>query len=194
MPDAGADVHLPLASRRCKLYPGGWNGQFIAYNAANNNAADLLSRCDYAISSGSLANCQVCDGNCQPTSYAAAKTKTWLGYSDPNSPDFQSGVSFVRSVVTPANITRGQAHIVMLGEKSMDPEHYNDGMDGGDNESLYVGQDNDNYRTTNIVPTLDTAGSANSCSFGSATSPAATWPTATAPCISCRTKSTRPCS
>ena len=36
----------------------------------------------------------------------------------------------------------------MIGEKYLDPNSYSDGSDGGDNESMYSGYDNDNHRTT----------------------------------------------
>ena len=49
----------------------------------------------------------------------------------------------------------------------MDAAHYTDGGDGGDNESLFVGQDNDNYRTTYGAPQLDQAGVTNYGNFGS---------------------------
>jgi hypothetical protein len=157
--------HCPTR-RAAKLYPSPYNGTFIAYNANNNDPNNnVLSRCDYAICCGSSVNIQPTGGG--PTSYSDGKTFDWPACSDPHSSAFQSGLSYIRSVVTPAQITRGQAHVIMLGEKGMDPLHYTDGMDGGDNESLYVGQDNDNFRTTNSPPVLDQAGVANPISFGS---------------------------
>jgi prepilin-type N-terminal cleavage/methylation domain-containing protein len=152
--------------RQCQLYPAPWNGSFIAYNANDNTADNLLSREDYAICCGNGGDCQPYGGG--PGSYAAAKTTVWPAYGDPNSSVYQSGVSYVRSVVTQAQVTRGQSHIVVIGEKSMDPAHYLDGDDGGDNESLYVGQDNDNYRTTTDPPMEDVAGASSLCGFGSA--------------------------
>ena len=43
----------------------------------------------------------------------------------------------------------------MLGEKFLVSDHRTDGMDAGDNETLYVGQDNDTYRTTMLPPIQD---------------------------------------
>ena len=56
----------------------------------------------------------------------------------------------------------------MLGEKYLDSSHYVDGADPGDNETLYVGQDNDTYRVTNNAPYQDTFGLSDTISFGSA--------------------------
>ncbi|MGA2258440.1 MAG: DUF1559 domain-containing protein, partial [Thermoguttaceae bacterium] len=65
-----------------------------------------------------------------------------------------------------AQIDRGTAHIIMIGEKYMDPLHYNDGDDAGDNETLYVGQDNDLYRTTYQAPQQDQPGVDGYAVFG----------------------------
>jgi hypothetical protein len=71
-------------------------------------------------------------------------------------------------MVTPAQVTRGQSHVIMIGEKSADPQHYLDGTDAGDNESMYVGQDNDIYRTTVNTPLQDVPGVLSYGNFGSA--------------------------
>jgi hypothetical protein len=55
----------------------------------------------------------------------------------------------------------------MIGEKAMDAAHYLDGLDGGDNESLYAGQDNDIYRTTYSPPVQDLSGVDPWGNFGS---------------------------
>jgi hypothetical protein len=62
------------------------------------------------------------------SSYAAAKTTAWPGYGDPHSGVYQSGFSYICFVVTPAHVTRGQTHIVMIGEKSADPQYFFDGQ------------------------------------------------------------------
>ena len=74
----------------------------------------------------------------------------------------------MRSMVTPAQVDRGTAHIILIGEKGMDSTHYNDGEDSGDNETLYVGQDNDLYRTTSGLPHMDAPGLYTPAIFGSA--------------------------
>jgi prepilin-type N-terminal cleavage/methylation domain-containing protein len=166
-------VHTVVPTYNCptrrpaKLYDKPSNGTFIAYNSNNNDPNNnVASRCDYAICCGSTGYPEPFGGG--PTSYSAAKTTAWPGYGDPHSSDYQSGVSYIRSLVTPEKVTRGQAHIVMIGEKSADPQHYLDGQDGGDNESMYVGQDNDIYRTTASPPLQDVIGVNSYGNFGSA--------------------------
>ena len=70
----------------------------------------------------------------------------------------------------------------MLGEKYLNPDHYATGDCGADNETLYVGYDNDNYRTTYYDtltgldpnqlpqrrPRRDQRGVESLCDFGSA--------------------------
>ena len=54
-----------------------------------------------------------------PPSYSEGdRSWPWPPYSDPNQPEyFQSGVSFIRSQVTMAQIERGTAHIIYSGQK-----------------------------------------------------------------------------
>jgi prepilin-type N-terminal cleavage/methylation domain-containing protein len=157
--------HCPTR-RAAILYPLGSN--FGQPNNSTPLEGLLVSRCDYAISAGSDSSSEPGGGG--PGSYQAERTYTWKDYSSPTSPDYQGGLSFMRSMVTPAQVDRGTAHIIMLGEKCMDPEHYTDGGDSGDNETLYVGQDNDTYRTTNSgQPQQDVIGDdAGYAVFGSA--------------------------
>ena len=82
--------------------------------------------------------------------------------------NYQTGISYCRSQVTPAQIDRGTAHVIMLGEKYLDPANYTNGLDGGDNEELFVGQDNDLFRTTYQAPQQDMDGNDEQSYFGSA--------------------------
>ncbi len=161
--------------RAAALYPYGGGTQ--PYNA--NAPTGPIARCDYAMSCGSGSSSEPLgtikpNGTAGPTSYSNELTYPWPDFSNPGSSVFQAGVSFARSQVTLAQIDRGSSHIIMLGEKSMDPTHYFDGKDAGDNETLYVGQDNDIYRTTYVSPTTinpqqDVPGDdANYACFGSA--------------------------
>ena len=95
-------------------------------------------------------------------------TTVWPNYSTPGSGEYQSGVSYTRSQVTMAMVERGTSHIICLGEKYLDPRNYTSGEDCGDNEELFVGQDNDLFRTTDVVPHQDFAGEADTLAFGSA--------------------------
>ncbi len=164
-------TYICPSRRACKCYPF-TGGQ--PYNCGSLSGL-RVGKCDYAINCGVGDNANPGDdqiSNGGPTSYSEADGPPpytgWTDYSTPGSATFQAGVSYCRSVVTQAQILRGTAHIIMLGEKYLDPAHYYDGNDGGDNEEMFVGQDNDVFRTTYQPPIQDEIGNDNQTSFGSA--------------------------
>ena len=59
-------------------------------------------------------------------------------------------------------ITRGTSNTYLIGEKYLNPANYLTGSDGGDNEAMYVGMDNDVYRCTASAPLQDKLGFAGS--------------------------------
>src|SRR5262249_52031138 len=73
-----------------------------------------------------------------------------------------------RSEIKLTDIPRGASNTYLLGEKYLNPDNYATGGDAADNESLYTGFNNDNYRTTYFPPMRDQAGVTNYYAFGSA--------------------------
>ena len=57
-----------------------------------------------------------------------------------------------------ASITDGASNTIFCGEKYLGPEYYQIGISPGDNESMYVGFDNNVFRNTNSPPLRDTRG------------------------------------
>lgn len=57
-----------------------------------------------------------------------------------------TGISFQHSQVKIADVTDGTANTYLLGEKPIDPDHYLDGMDYGDDWSWDTGQQDDIHR------------------------------------------------
>jgi len=100
--------------------------------------------------------------------------------ADPNDPanwtppdvaETMNGVSYQRSLVTPADVSDGLSHTYFIGEKSLRPEAY-DGYDPnyddkGDNESCYSGYNRDFYRSTYFLPYQDRPGLYMQYGFGS---------------------------
>ncbi|QDT68615.1 Type II secretion system protein G precursor [Planctomycetes bacterium MalM25] len=79
----------------------------------------------------------------------------WPETSNPDSPDFQTGVSFVRSEITFAKIPDGTSNTYLIGEKFVPPKLYDDNenfsssesaLGDGDNQSMYGGYEWDNHR------------------------------------------------
>jgi len=77
-----------------------------------------------------------------------------------------SGVSFQRSNVGSAAVKDGTTHTYLVGEKYLSSDHYDDGVDGGDNDTALSGFGNDNFRATAETPLNDQRGKAADCRFG----------------------------
>ena len=104
------------------------------------------------------------------------------GPSDPNTttpPAAQdyNGIFSQCSTTTVASVKDGTTNTIMIGEKYINPDNYATGSDGGDNESLYCGNNNDisrvgNYDASsagnNRLPRQDTSGSPSADIFGGA--------------------------
>jgi prepilin-type N-terminal cleavage/methylation domain-containing protein len=169
---AVAVVHTPISEMICPsrrsvgLYQKSIAGTFIAYNADENDPNDnVLARSDYAACCGSQSFNDVGAG---PMSFEEAAEFHWPDSNTPSSPRYQDGVIYQRSAIKPTDIRRGSSHTIIAGEKYINPENYYTGLDPGDNESLYTGQNNDNYRVTSAPPCRDQRGETNSTRFGSA--------------------------
>jgi prepilin-type N-terminal cleavage/methylation domain-containing protein/prepilin-type processing-associated H-X9-DG protein len=134
----------------------------------NANQVSSEGRNDYAINAGTDI---AWDWDSAPNSLNEGDT----AYAWPDSKQF-TGVSFQRSEVKLAQVRDGTSHTYLLGEKYLSAEHYEDGIDLGDNGNMYIGYDPDTVRWTfwqsagliHLPPTPDYLGFANWISFGSA--------------------------
>jgi hypothetical protein len=68
------------------------------------------------------------------------------------------------------HIRDGASNTYLLAEKYLNPNDYTSGTNAADNENLYVGYDNDNFRNTNTAhaPRRDTPGFNSAQLMGSA--------------------------
>lgn len=57
-----------------------------------------------------------------------------------------TGISFAASEVTEKQVTDGLSKTYLIGEKYLNADHYEDGVDNGDNESMYMGDNGDIVR------------------------------------------------
>jgi len=117
------------------------------------------AKTDYAANAGDKTKTQGTTGG--------PNASGWPGW-DP--PDEYSGVCFQRSEISFAAIRDGTSNTFMLGEKYLNPDSYETGSDGADNESAYHGHDNDILRTSNRsrLPLQDTPGTSHTDYYGSA--------------------------
>jgi prepilin-type N-terminal cleavage/methylation domain-containing protein/prepilin-type processing-associated H-X9-DG protein len=143
-------------------------GTFVAFNAAENDADDNVSaRGDYAINCGDQNFDEIFSG---PETLAQGENPSyWDGMHESLNFDIRlcSGISFERSEIKPEQVRDGTSKTIMIGEKYINPDHYATGLENYDNESLYTGFNNDNYRSANSPPTKDRRGLSDPLLFGS---------------------------
>jgi len=159
-------METPLAVFNCPSrrnggpYPAPAGGPYSCYDttgAVNSvpNPAGGMARGDYAVCTGNNDGDQVDSGQ----QYSLTNL--------PPAPGGYNGVCFRASRTTIVQISNGTSNTVLLGEKQMCILNYLTGTDGGDNECIYVGMDNDTGRTTFFPPLPDSLAAVDSLHFGS---------------------------
>ncbi len=179
-------VYCPTR-RKAVAYP--WTAAWGA-KVTNANTPTVAGRSDYAANVGDY--------------YTDPGTGGWsiYGPSDPTgieSPDgsgqmtptarigfaaiakLATGIVYCGSLIRMADISDGASNTYLVGEKYLNPDDYETGLDPGDNESTFMGDNADiarwsclNYDPVNpansgwYLPYQDTAGSQNCQCFGSA--------------------------
>jgi prepilin-type N-terminal cleavage/methylation domain-containing protein len=155
-------------------------------NASNLNfdPPPLMGKSDYACNIGDLG---IVGTDVGPLTIELAKTYIWK-YSGTafvfntrvqsnNCPTGQTGVVFQRSTISFSQITDGTSQTYLYGEKNLDPNKYESGDAGNDDQSMYNGFDRDNIRSAAVrlapsgtalldPPTPDTPGGDWSWRFG----------------------------
>ncbi len=143
-------------------------GVFVAFNAADNDPAhNVAARSDYAINAGDQDFDEYFPG---PKTLGEGDTPLfWPAVHKAYNIDINkcSGISFERSEIKPDQIRDGTTYTIMLGEKYLNPDHYLTGLKFYDNESLYTGFNNDNFRSAFSPPTRDCPGLTDPLLFGS---------------------------
>jgi len=141
-------------------------GSYTYVNAPDASQMPKLAKTDYAATCGSNNSNEVNGG---PSSFAQGDDDTWWINSNGAAafPTTYNGLIYPRSQVRLTDITRGTSNFVMAAEKYCNPDNYYTGADPADNESLYVGFDNDISRTTYYQPMQDKKGLQNTFAFGS---------------------------
>jgi prepilin-type N-terminal cleavage/methylation domain-containing protein/prepilin-type processing-associated H-X9-DG protein len=158
----------PMAMLNCPtrrqptLYPYTQSSTFALYNC---NQPSLCARTDYAGNCGDNSVLNETDSfKNAVTNYKIAATYCW---PIPASPGY-TGVSFYRSEIKIADIKDGTSNTYLVGEKYLQPEYYATGVDGGDNQYVFMGFDHDIYRRACVgfLPRQDTPGYYYTWGFG----------------------------
>ena len=126
--------------RRPIAYP---DSHTANYRTASSTSMTIpkSGRTDYAINCGSQASNEHFSG---PTSLAQGDDPNYGGWHVAST----DGISFERSEINSGHVRDGASNTYLLGEKYLDPNRYTTGTAAADNENLYVGYDNDNFRNT----------------------------------------------
>jgi prepilin-type N-terminal cleavage/methylation domain-containing protein len=174
-------VVSPLSMMNCpsrrstKPYPKPVDGTYIARNASRNPANNnLAGRTDYAINAGdgivqkNLPNQVLNENGAGPNSMRPADINNYQWIEKKSPPWIFNGVCFERSAIKLKHIPDGTSKTYMIVEKYINPANYENGNDGGDNETWCTGFNNDNYRVSGVVPRQDRMGQAEARAMGSA--------------------------
>ncbi|MEZ6071652.1 MAG: DUF1559 domain-containing protein [Pirellulales bacterium] len=129
----------------------------------NCNPKGQAGKSDYAGCTGDGPPCQF--GSGPPNNQSAIDGYAWATIKVLDDARI-NGVCYERSEVRFAQIKDGTSNTYLYGEKYVKGDYGS--YDAADNENMYTGMNNDNYRTTNILPQQDRPGYSYGCGFGSA--------------------------
>jgi prepilin-type processing-associated H-X9-DG protein len=123
-----------------------------------------MARTDYAGNAGTTGTTQCGEG---PGSLSAGTDSFFLS-GDYAAGEKCTGILYQRSRVRIREIQRGSSNVHLVGERYMNPNSYYTGADGADNESMYVGFDNDINRDSSYgPPMMDSPGFSSYNHYGS---------------------------
>lgn len=161
---------------------------FSNWQPWNSGRVETIVKSDYAASAGFATNTSSVSGNrscvnqnfwnpdtgsCEwrvPFNYRNLKTGTWAAWVQSVPAQGISGISFLGSEVTFAQIPDGTSNTYMVGEKYINPDCYESDCSGGDTHSQYQGYGWDVHRFSpddDWGPRQDTPGLTWFRSFGS---------------------------
>jgi prepilin-type N-terminal cleavage/methylation domain-containing protein/prepilin-type processing-associated H-X9-DG protein len=131
------------SKRPLELYPMSDRNPFLAYNLTSCSSINQchVFRSDYRVNGGSLDITEDPGPRLVPN-LPRSRWKSQYASWTKKSGD-QNGICFAKSTVRVADITDGAAHTAMIGEKYLDPNHYEDGVSHADDQCAYTGFDRD---------------------------------------------------
>jgi hypothetical protein len=176
------DFNCPTR-RSAIVYPiGNWVGQQLNPICGYINNADVhtltlekVARSDYACNGGSVFTDPSSGGSgfdeWGPISMQQARTNQ-AGFAKVAA--IANGVCYFGSQTKLRDIVGGTSHVILFGEKSLNPDNYYNAQDAGDNETMYMGENADTARWTYYDPSnpqgppRDRTGYSTGDKFGSA--------------------------
>jgi prepilin-type N-terminal cleavage/methylation domain-containing protein len=168
--DATPVLILNCPSRRpAKPYPNDLN-----FTPRNGGPSLLHGRSDYAANAGTMRDVESIGGACRGGPDTIQEMEQ--GKFRVPTPECYSGISHCASEITIAAITDGLSNTYAVGERSIPPAYYENGQLHSNDWSMYVGVQDDIYRSAFLhssgrpayVPLPDRDGLAVDQFFGSA--------------------------
>ena len=165
--------------RRPQLFPAGtayWHMRTPMIGGPTTNGdmraspTERVARGDYAANGGQAwvqAPAGAAHEGSGPSSYSQFSSSAFQTALSDRTKLF-NGVIGVCSQVTDSDIKDGMSNTILLGEKGHNPDDYMTGVNPGDNESLYMGSNQDVERYSAFKPAQDTSGVSSDKCFGSA--------------------------
>jgi prepilin-type N-terminal cleavage/methylation domain-containing protein/prepilin-type processing-associated H-X9-DG protein len=151
------------SKRLSKVYPFVHADNFFNVGARPTHVA----RIDYAANVGNLSQGNF---NAGPSTLAAGDALSDPQWQSTYGGTDRNGIVFRRSETKIADILDGTSSTYLVGERFIDPNHYETGAGNNDDQNAYVGFDQDTLRTThqNFPPREDRRGLNSPHSFGGA--------------------------
>lgn len=163
-------IFICPSRRLARLYP---YDNFAKLPTRNSAFLDNVAKTDYAANAGDHFS----HGYEGPETLAEGDSASypWDNLTKPAcEPSKSTGPIFLRSEIRIAQVLDGMTNTYLAGEKFLNPEHYKDGIDGGDDQTLYSGFDADvnrfviDHKGALIPPRRDKKGDISRYLFGSA--------------------------
>jgi prepilin-type N-terminal cleavage/methylation domain-containing protein/prepilin-type processing-associated H-X9-DG protein len=121
-------------------------------NFAYCDPLEVCSKTDYAANAGDMISPEMIGFSATIVDYSEGLQHDWTAqYTSPGNTlgeNKPTGVVFGRSEVNFRMITDGTSKVYMVGEKYMSTDNYDDGLDSGDNEPAFSGNNTDTLRIT----------------------------------------------
>jgi prepilin-type N-terminal cleavage/methylation domain-containing protein/prepilin-type processing-associated H-X9-DG protein len=153
------------------------NNNTVSQRWDNSNAVPAVNRSDYAGNvgpttggiNGPSAESQLGGGPAAPGN-GATTMPNLAGFAWPAILAKYQGIIHMGSMVKMRQITKGTSKTYLCGEKYLQPEAYEMGIEYTDVESAWRGNDDDNLRTARLAPLQDQVGlwACSNKTFGSA--------------------------